>query len=257
MDLIRLLASMRRHRLLIAALSVAFALAAVVLAAMQRPSYEATSRVVLGPAADIVEPNDRIQVGQVLNHPVMAANLSEIITSDRVIADAQRDVGVDDEQIEEVDVSAVIAPESNVIEVVVAGPDEDLVVDLIEPMTAQGVVLFEEIYPVFRAEVIDLAPTADVSEPPGVIVAALIGLIVGFVVSIFAGLFVDAAMQPAPEIVRDRGPLLPRRLPTIDLSNSERRGWPALRPRAEPTRSQKISRELVSGENPPGDRTRR
>ena len=257
MDLIRLLASIRRHRLLIAALSIAFALAAVVLAAMQRPSYEATSRIVLGPAEEIVDANDRIQIGQVLNHPVMAANLSEIITSDRVISDAQREIGVDDEQIEQVDVSATTAPESNVIEVDVAGPDRDLVVDLIEPMTAHGVALFEEIYPVFRAEVIDPTPSPEVSEPPGAIISAMIGLIVGFVISVLVGLFADAALQAGPEIVRDRGPLLPRRLPTMDPSTAERRGWPSLRPRAEPTRSQKLDRELVSGDTPPGDRTRR
>ncbi len=245
MELLRLLASIHRHRIPMAVITVTVAALGALLAATQTPTYEVTSRIVLGPDEDIVEANDRIQVGQVLNHPVMAANLSEIITSDRVLSDAQWATAARDPEMEEIEVSALIAPESNVIEVVVSGPDQSLVVSVVEPITGESVVLFEEIYPVFRAEIIDVNPEPEVRQPVHPVLGAMIGAFVGLVLAVFTALFIDAVRRP--------GQLSPARSTRADATPTE--STPTESTPADPTLAAGTPLAPTAAAPTPGDHT--
>lgn len=221
MELVHLLASVRRHVRLILLVGFITSLAGLALAQGQTSSASASSRIVLGPAETILEDGDRIDVGQVLNRPIMAANLSEIVVGDRVLEQARQSVALTPDQVGGVAVDATIAPESNVITITVSAADAAVVGALIQPLTDQGIGSFEGIYPLVRAEVIDLDTSPDVSEPAGPLMAVIVGLIVGLILAVFLGLLLDAMKMPPPALVRDRGPWLVNRVPepTINLTD--------------------------------------
>lgn len=236
MELVHLLASVRRHIRLILLVGLLTSLVGLVLAQGQTSSASASSRIVLGPAETIVEHGDRIDIGQVLNRPIMSANLSEIVVGDRVLEQARLSAELPPPQVGGVAVDATIAPESNVITITVSAADADVVGALIEPITEQGIVSFEGIYPLVRAEVIDLDTSAKVSEPAGPLLGIVVGLTVGLILAVFLGLLLDALKMPPPALVRDRGPWLVNRVPepTVDLTEAKPKAGTKPKPKPKP-----------------------
>lgn len=202
MDSNRVVNSIRRYPIIFGLIGLLGAVLGSLWAVGQPASYEATSRIVIGPAEDIEDPNDRIQVGQVLNHPVAAANLSELLTSDRVLSEALRASGILRSAVVDDVIEATVAPESNVVQVKVTSSDPDRPVALITPLTESGVALFEDIYNVYRAEVIDLDVGVDEREPPSALFGAVVGLIGGLIMAVLVCLFVDGLNVPRPYLPR-------------------------------------------------------
>ena len=206
MDANRVVKAIQQYPIVFGLICLLGAVLGSVWAAGQPASYEATSRIVIGPAEDIEDPNDRIQVGQVLNHPVAAANLSELLTSDRVLSDSLRSSGILRSAVVDDVIEAIVAPESNVVQVKVTSSDPDRPVALISPLTESGVALFEDIYNVYRAEVIDLDVGAEEREPPSALFGAVVGLIGGSIMAVLACLFVDGLNVPRPYLPRSSFP---------------------------------------------------
>jgi capsular polysaccharide biosynthesis protein len=185
MDLKTTLSALRTgwHLLFIGALIAAAAVTVIERSAV--PIYEASASYVVSPGGaipvdDVVRGVDSLDSSR--SRSIMST-LTEIATSDIVLAEATSALGLDPDAVDSYSVNSIIVPEANVMETVVEGPDPATAAALASAIGEFGGVRFVELYQIYDVVVLDAATIPTVPSNSGLaqmlVVAIAIGLMAG------------------------------------------------------------------------------
>jgi len=179
------LVALRTGWLLLVVGAVMAAIVAVALDRAATPTYEAAASYVVSPGGDITDDNMTQGVNTLdssRSRSIMAT-LTEIAASDAVLDQAFAELEVDAELSESYSVQSIVVPEANVVEMIVAGPDPELVAALASTIGEIGGSRFVQLYRIYDIEVLDAATIPTEPSNPGLgqmlVIAVAIGLMAG------------------------------------------------------------------------------
>lgn len=179
-DLLRLT---RRRWWLVLAVAVLGGLAGYMVESAKPETYEATGRVVIGPALDVE--GSIIESTGSLTRGTLPQTLAEVVTGSEVRRAAEQ--GLDAPTGDDYDVDAVVVPETSVVEVDVMGPDRALTMTLASALLEETETVFEGLYPIFDVVLLDEpdAPESPVAPDPvfGAAIGAIVGTALGLVLA--------------------------------------------------------------------------
>ncbi len=167
---------------------------AVFLHAHQGPVYEVKASYVVTPYTGPTE-GDTTEAVKTLNSTngrSIMTTLTEIVASEAARTDAAALLGIDPAALSHYEVTAVVAPEANVISMTVGGPDPDTAVALTNAIGTAAVSRFVDLYKIY--DVVPLDPPVRPADPANqgmvqlAIMASAFGLLVGGGVALLKGL---------------------------------------------------------------------
>jgi len=170
--------------------------AAVVLSASEVPIYESKATYIVSPGSSVTV--DAAESIRTLDDPKSRAVVStyiEVLASQAVEREAAISLGLDPSIADDYDVSALLMPEANVVELTVAGPVPEIAVALSETIGARGSETFETLYQIYDVGLLD--PADFPTEPSGraleetALLAAALGFLLGAGVAVLAGMPVE------------------------------------------------------------------
>lgn len=115
------------------------------------PRYQADQPIAIAPSPELDDAS-ALRANDLLNDPLLAPTVSDIINSPRVVNPAFDAVGLSDDARAEYSVTATTEPRSNILRLRVEGPRASVVQDLSEAVQARSVVVVSEVRPLFTVE---------------------------------------------------------------------------------------------------------
>jgi diguanylate cyclase (GGDEF)-like protein len=152
------------------------------------PMYSTTARFVIVPSAVLEDNNAVLHSLGTLDRPSIAATYVEILASQRVFESALQGLEMTADELEDVTHSAVVLPDSNVLELTVAGPDPELLATLGNSIGHETISYIRQFYPVYDIDFIDEANVPEDPDSPNpkrdAAVALVLGGVMGSVLAI-------------------------------------------------------------------------
>jgi capsular polysaccharide biosynthesis protein len=159
--------------------------------------YRATVLMVVGPNIDM-EPSEVLRVADLLNRDTLMATYADVYSSPRVVNGAMQQVS--DETSSRVTwpeytVRVVREPGSNVLRMIVEGPDQARVGVLADATRLQGEAVLNELFPIYSITTLTSGPAW--AEPVGLpwTRAIAISLVIGMGFGILVALWFDSLLQ--------------------------------------------------------------
>ena len=158
--------------------------ASLILSYVTQPTYVSTARYVVSPDAALGEGSDVIINSiNTLDKRSIATTYSAVLNSDTIFSQAIVDLKLDPIQVEEYIRSAVVLPESNVLEVTVEGANPQLTMMLANSIGKQAIAYIDGLNQGFNIRVLDPAqiPTDPIRPQPvrDASLAVVFGLVLG------------------------------------------------------------------------------
>lgn len=182
------------------------ATAAFVLAGTATPQYEAVSSYVISPAdaGDGGGVTESIRTLEDARSRAIVSTFVEILSSETVHDRGASLAGLSPAVLEDYAIRAVVAPEANVVRLVVRGPAPEVAAALSGAIGIGAADTFIDLYKIYDVSLLD---SADVPEVPAgrglvatVVLAALVGSAGGAAIALLWGL----ARNPAPNRLQTR-----------------------------------------------------
>lgn len=154
-------------------------------ASNQPPSYQSSSLIALGPKRTV--DSSLSSITQALYDRSVPSTLAQVATSASTLDVAANLTGLDAAQLQ---TDAVVANDSNVVEVVVTGGGPTQTQRFAQMVTSQAMLKFNNLYPIFRT--INIGPPAlgadnRVSPTVGAIAGGAVGLLIGVLLALALG----------------------------------------------------------------------
>lgn len=186
--------------------TLATVIAALVVAYLTPPTYQATSRFIVSPSPALVTGgNNLLNSLSTLDKRSIITTYAEILNSQRISAET-----IDLLQLNNVDLSqyryrAVALPDANIVEFSVTGPDRETVFTLANGIGQRAVEYIQGLYPVYELNVLDAAvpPTVPISPLP--LRSASVALVVGLALGVVLALIRELIRTPIDNFIRQRG----------------------------------------------------
>jgi len=182
-------------------------LVALITSYMTTPIYSSSSRY-------IISPNPSYLGGEVdynliysldtLDKRSIITTYAEVLNSPRIVSDTIKSIGYDDAQIAEYSFSAVVFPETNIIDFTVTGPDPKTVVLLVTSVGQNAVSYVEGLYQIYDMDLLDPASIPDTPISPQPLRDAGVALLIGFTLGIGLVLVQDLVRIPLVNIIEQR-----------------------------------------------------
>jgi capsular polysaccharide biosynthesis protein len=177
-----------RERWLLVLITVLVAVVAVIaLSLLSGPQYRTSARFLITPAP-LADPGDVVDSTATLDRPTVAATYAEIFNSPTLQQQAGQVVRVED--LEPYTFSAVVLPETSVVQVTVSGPDPDIAAQLANTLGNEVLGYLQSLTSIYELHLLDAAPV--VTEPyapqllTNIVLALVLGLALGAVVALGA-----------------------------------------------------------------------
>lgn len=169
---------------------------ALVATSMAPREYNANSRYVVGPNAELVQDTDLLRSLDTLDRGTIIATYAEIFGSQRIISAALGELQLSKQAIENYTISAYGLPETNILVISVHGTDPTTVMKINEAVANQGLAYIETLNQVYSLTLLDAPQVPDAPVGPDQLRNAGIALALG------AGLgallaFLRASIGPA------------------------------------------------------------
>ncbi len=154
------------------------------------PKYQTTARLLVIPNTALMQENyDKVDSLRALDTPTIASTYSEFLQSDRTFNEAVVALGADPENIRKnYQMTAVVLPDSSVIQMTVAGPDPQLAAALANTISQRAIDYVTQVYQVYNLDFLDYAPIPDKPYSPQPLrnagVALVLGIVLGSVLAI-------------------------------------------------------------------------
>ena len=153
------------------------------------PGYQTSARFVVSPSmtADINQDEivDRLAA---LDKRSIVTTYSEVLRSARIFTEAGEALDLDPAAAAAYSRSAVVLPETNILELTVTGPDPELTAELANQIGRKGIQYVQRLYTVYEIRFLDSAPVPDKPFRPQPVrdlsLAAGLGLIVGCLLAV-------------------------------------------------------------------------
>ncbi|NJN68366.1 MAG: hypothetical protein HC884_17465 [Chloroflexaceae bacterium] len=186
----------------------------------QQPVYETSARLVLYPGLGLYEGYNRLYVIDMLGgRSSLATTYGNLLRSQYLVEKAAGSLGVPPELVGDYQISCVPLPDSLVLVLQIEGPSPDLVADLANAISREGVAYLGSLYEMFELRLLDPAstPSDPISpdHPRNAVLGVVIGLMGGVAFSILRQTLLDiwktSRLPPSP--APSPSPLSPSRLP--------------------------------------------
>ncbi len=140
----------------------------LILTYAQTPLYRARARLIISPNSDITSGRDEVSSLATLDRRSIAATFAEVLSSDQIYAATRPMITVTPAELSEYQLSAVVLPAANVLELTVSGPDPQLAATIANSVGQQGIEYIQNLYQVYTLSFLDLAkiPTQPFSPQP-------------------------------------------------------------------------------------------
>lgn len=158
------------------------------------PMYEAGATYVVTPYTGPTEGDttESVKTLDATRSRSIMTTLTEIVSSDTARRDAATFLGLDPTTLDAYAVTAVVAPEANVIATTVIGPDPDLTVAMSNAIGTAAITRFVGLYKIY--DVVPLDPPVTPTSPSNrglaelAIMASAFGVLVGGAIALIRGL---------------------------------------------------------------------
>lgn len=162
------------------------ALAALLSAYLSTPVYSSSIRYIVSPNPSYLGGNvdyNLIYSLDTLDKRTIITTYAEVLNSPRIFNETIQSIGYDAADLTDYTYSAVVFPETNIIDFTVTGPDPEMVVTLATSVGQNAVSYVENLYQIYDMSLLDPAsiPTAPISPQPlrDAGVALVVGIALG------------------------------------------------------------------------------
>jgi diguanylate cyclase (GGDEF)-like protein len=189
---IRLYIQMLRKGWWLIALSMLIAIAmSFGISYMATPMYKAKASFIITPGANLGTGRDAVSGLNTLDNRSVVATYAEIMNSDRIYQDALNELNIDTGAVKNYMISAVVLPDSSVLELTVSGPNPKAAAEITNAIGTQSIIYTRAYNAVFDMNFLDMAaaPSEPFSPQPlrDAGLAAVIGIVLGAVLAILSG----------------------------------------------------------------------
>lgn len=146
------------------------------------PQYKATARFIITPGSLLTSegnPEAVIAGLETLDLPSVVATYTEVMNSQRILAEALSSLGVKNFVSKEYVIRAVVLPESSVLELNITGPDPKLISDMANAIGYQTILFTRSINRVYELNFLDQAAVPEVPISPVPLRDAGLSLLLG------------------------------------------------------------------------------
>lgn len=183
-----LIQTLKRGWWVIALVTLSALNTALVMFFFATPMYESSASFVISPTDAVVNNGDLIYSIDTLSRRSVVATYTEIFNSRNVTQAAAEEVGATSDQLAGYDISAVLLPETNVIQLIVKGPDAVLTARLANAIGAHAVTFVSDLTRIYDIKVLDPAVPPSAPYSPKLArdigFATAVGLLVGVVLAV-------------------------------------------------------------------------
>lgn len=180
-------------------------IAALLAAYMTVPQYRAESRFIVSPnPAYLSDGSNVIYSLDTLDKRTVITTYAEILNSSRIYNETVTMLGLEASQIENYEYSAVVLPDTNILEFSVTGTNPNLVALLTNSVGQQAVEYAESLYQVYDMAMLDpaVAPTIPISPQP--IRDSGVALIIGLAIGVALALIRELLRSPIENFIIQR-----------------------------------------------------
>ena len=185
--------------------TLATLIAALVMAYLTPPTYQATARFIVSPSPTLITGGSNLLNSlSTLDKRSIITTYAEILNSQRIYNDTISLLQLNNVDLSEYRYRAVALPDANIIEFSVTGPDRETVYTLTNSIGQRAVEYVHGLYQVYELGVLDAAvpPTVPISPQP--LRSAGVALVVGLALGVVLALIREMMRTPFENFVRQR-----------------------------------------------------
>ncbi|HEX2991352.1 MAG TPA: diguanylate cyclase [Anaerolineales bacterium] len=185
--------------------TLATLIAALVMAYLTPPTYQATARFIVSPSPTLITGGSNLLNSlSTLDKRSIITTYAEILNSQRIYNDTISLLQLNNVDLSEYHYRAVALPDANIIEFSVTGPDRETVYTLTNSIGQRAVEYVHGLYQVYELSVLDAAvpPTVPISPQP--LRSAGVALVVGLALGVVLALVREMMRTPFENFIRQR-----------------------------------------------------
>ena len=185
--------------------TLATLIAALVMAYLTPPTYQATARFIVSPSPSLITGGSNLLNSlSTLDKRSIITTYAEILNSQRIYNDTTSLLQLNNVDLSQYRYRAVALPDANIIEFSVTGPDRETVYTLTNSIGQRAVEYVHGLYQVYELSVLDAAvpPTVPISPQP--LRSAGVALVVGLALGVVLALVREMMRTPFENFIRQR-----------------------------------------------------
>jgi diguanylate cyclase (GGDEF)-like protein len=185
--------------------TLATLIAALVMAYLTPPTYQATARFIVSPSPSLITGGSNLLNSlSTLDKRSIITTYAEILNSQRIYNDTISLLQLNNVDLSDYRYRAVALPDANIIEFSVTGPDRDTVYTLTNSIGQRAVEYVHGLYQVYELGVLDAAvpPTIPISPQP--LRSAGVALVVGLALGVVLALIREMMRTPFENFIHQR-----------------------------------------------------
>ncbi len=185
--------------------TLATVIAALVVAYLTPPTYQATARFIVSPSPSLITGGSNLLNSlSTLDKRSIITTYAEILNSQRIYNDTISLLQLNNVDLSQYRYRAVPLPDANIIEFSVTGPDREIVYTLTNGVGQRAVEYVHGLYQVYELGVLDAAvpPTLPISPQP--LRSAGVALVVGLALGVVLALIREMMRTPFENFIRQR-----------------------------------------------------
>ncbi len=182
---------LKRHWLLIPGCLVVTLASTAFLTLNQQPTYRSSATLIVGPAPQIVDVDEIVDSLNTLDRRSVLATYAEIPSSRTVRYRTYESLGLNSVQRRGYSIRSRVAPDTNIIQVSVEGPEADRCAEIANQIAAESQSYNESFYGIYGMEVLDEAQPSNRIIRPSMSRNLGIGLILGTFIGVAAALALE------------------------------------------------------------------
>ncbi len=157
---------------------------ALISAYLATPIYQASARFVVSPNPELIKAADVLNSLDTLDKRSVVSTYAEFMQSSRIFQETIVALGLNPDDLNSYEISAVVLPDANILELSVEGPDPQLTALLANNVGQRGIDYIKAYYQIYDISLLD--PAAAPSEPtsPQPVRDAGLSLVLGAVVGV-------------------------------------------------------------------------
>jgi capsular polysaccharide biosynthesis protein/GGDEF domain-containing protein len=196
------LQSLWRNWWIVALTALAAVGATLLLNALAQPVYQTGLQLLIVPNMTDFDGRDLIYSLDTLDRRSIVATYVEVVNSNRIRREALDGAALAAPERGNYEISAVALPEASILEVVVTGPDPEVVVALANAAGEGTINYVSQTYDIYRLEMLDPAPVPATPISPTPWRDAFLALIIGLVLGGILAILRDQMRAPITETLR-------------------------------------------------------
>jgi diguanylate cyclase (GGDEF)-like protein len=195
---------LQRSWWIIALTTLAAVIVALVASYFATPVYQATSRFILSPDPTFLSGNDVLNSLDVLDRRSIITTYSEVLNSPRIYRETLQLLQLSEQDVLKYTYTATVLTDTNVIELVVEGPDPTVTASLANSIGQRAIDYVQNLYQAYDLTLLDPAVVPVIPIRPQPLQNAGIALVVGLALGIGLALVRELVRTPIENFMQQR-----------------------------------------------------